>query len=161
VAVVVASGDNVVPVVLWGLFSVPAFLCALIWFWVRVYYLPVPALMLEPVGVFGAVARGFTLTRRQFWRTFGIGLLTVIVVGIAGTMLGFPIGIVGQIATLAVGAQYALLVLVVTQALQQVVTAAFATPFTSSVTSLQYLDQRMRKEAYDVELMRQAGITAS
>jgi hypothetical protein len=161
VAVVVASGDNVVPVVLWGLFSVPAFLCGLIWFWVRVYYLPVPALMLEPVGVFGAVARGFTLTRRQFWRTFGIGLLTVIVVGIAGTMLGFPIGIVGQIATLAVGAQYALLVLVVTQALQQVVTAAFATPFTSSVTSLQYLDQRMRKEAYDVELMHQAGITAS
>ena len=125
------------------------------------FTLPVPALMLEPVGVFGAVARGFTLTRQQFWRTFGIGLLTVIVVSIAGAMLGFPIGIVGQIATLAVGAQYALLLLVVTQALQQVVTAAFATPFTSSVTSLQYLDQRMRKEAYDVELMQQAGITAS
>ena len=29
------------------------------------------------------------------------------------------------------------------------------------MTSLQYLDQRMRKEAYDVELMTQAGITAS
>ena len=29
------------------------------------------------------------------------------------------------------------------------------------MTSLQYLDQRMRKEAYDVELMQQAGITAS
>jgi hypothetical protein len=161
VAVVVASGDNVLPVVVWGLVSVPAFLCVLIWFWVRIYYLPVPALMLERIGVFGAVARGFALTRRQFWRTFGIGLLTVLVVTIAGGMLGLPIGIIGQIATLAVGAQYALLVLVVTQALQQVVTAAFATPFTSAVTSLQYLDQRMRKEAYDVELMQQAGITAS
>ena len=51
--------------------------------------------------------------------------------------------------------------LVVTQALSQVVAAAFVTPFTSAVTSLQYLDQRMRKEAYDVELMQQAGITAS
>ena len=50
VAVVVASGDNVLPVVLWGLVSVPAFICVMVWFWVRVYYLPVPALMLEPVG---------------------------------------------------------------------------------------------------------------
>jgi hypothetical protein len=161
VAVVVASGDSVLPVVLWGVFSIPVFLCGLVWFWVRVYYLPVPALMLEPVGVFGAVARAFALTRRQFWRTFGIALLTVIVVLIAGGMLGLPVGIIGQIATLAVGSQYALLVLIVTQAVQQVVTAAFATPFTSAVTSLQYLDQRMRKEAYDVELMQQAGITAS
>jgi hypothetical protein len=161
VLVVVAAGDNTVLIVLWGLFSVPAFLCGLIWFWVRVYLLPVPALMLEPTGLFGALARGFALTRRQFWRTLGIALLTVIVVFIASSVLGFPIGILGQVATLVVGSQYALLVLIVTQALQQVVTAAFATPFTSAVTSLQYLDQRMRKEAYDVELMQQAGITAS
>ena len=161
VLVVVAAGDSAVPIVLWGLFSVPAFLCGLIWFWVRVYLLPVPALMLEPIGLFGALARGFALTRRQFWRTFGIALLTVIVVSIASGVLGFPIGVIGQLATLLVGSQYALLVLIVTQALQQVVTAAFATPFSSAVTSLQYLDQRMRKEAYDVELMQQAGITAS
>ena len=54
-----------------------------------------------------------------------------------------------------------MLVIVFTQALTQVVSAAFVTPFTSAVTSLQYLDQRMRKEAYDVELMQRAGITAS
>ena len=46
-------------------------------------------------------------------------------------------------------------------ALGSVVAAAFVAPFTAAVTSLQYLDQRMRKEAYDVELMAQAGITAS
>ena len=161
VLVIVGVGDNTALVVIWGLLSVPAFMCLMIWFWVRVYYLPVPALMLEPVGVFGAVGRGFRLTRKQFWRTFGIALLTILVVGIASNVLAFPIGIVGQIATVAVGAQYALLVLVVTQALSQVISAAFVTPFTSAVTSLQYLDQRMRKEAYDVELMQQAGITAS
>ena len=85
VAVVVAAGDNDGALVVWGLLSVPAFLCFLVWFWVRLYYLPVPALMLEPVGVFGALGRGFALTRRQFWRTFGIALLTVLVVGIAPT----------------------------------------------------------------------------
>ena len=60
-----------------------------------------------------------------------------------------------------VGAKYTLVILSISQALTQVVSAAFVTPFTSSVTSLQYLDPRMRKEAYDVELMQQAGITAS
>jgi hypothetical protein len=159
VLVVAAADDSTGLIVLWGVFSIPAFVCLLVWFWVRVYYLPVPALMLEPVGVFGAVGRGFALTRRQFWRTFGIALLTVIVVAIASNVLAVPVGIIGQVATVAVGTQYALLVLVVTQALSQVISAAFATPFTSAVTSLQYLDQRMRKEAYDVELMQQAGIT--
>jgi hypothetical protein len=161
VLVVLASGDRALPIVLWGVFSVPAFIGVMVFFWVRVYYLPVPALMLEPVGVFGAVARGFRLTRKQFWRTFGIALLTLLVVGIAGNFIGIPIGIIGQVLGVAVGPQYALLVLVVTQALTQVLSAAFVTPFTAAVTSLQYLDQRMRKEAYDVELMQQAGITAS
>jgi hypothetical protein len=161
VLVVVAAGNNVLLVVIWGVLSVPAFISLMVFFWVRVYYLPVPALMLEPIGVFGALARGFRLTRKQFWRTFGIALLTLIVVSVASNFLGLPIGIIGEVATLAVPARFALLVLVVTQALTQVVTAAFVTPFTSAVTSLQYLDQRMRKEAYDVELMQQAGITAS
>ena len=161
VAVVLAAGDNVTAIVVWGLVSVPAFLCLMVFFWVRVYYLPVPALMLERVGVFGAIARGFTLTRRQFWRTLGIALLTLLVVGIASNFLGLPITVIGNVIGVAVGPRWALLVLVVTQALTQVISAAFVTPFTSAVTSLQYLDQRMRKEAYDVELMQQAGITAS
>ena len=53
-------------------------------------------------------------------------------VNVASTILGFPVGIIGQVASAAVGAQYALLVLVVTQALSQVVAAAFVTPFTSA-----------------------------
>jgi len=159
VLVVTALGDSVGLIVIWGLVSVPAFLCLLVWFWVRVYYLPVPALMLEPVGIFGAIRRGYNLTRRQFWRTFGIALLTLLVVSVASQVLTIPVGVIGQIATVVVGSQYALLVLVITQAVSQVISAAFATPFTSAVTSLQYLDQRMRKEAFDVELMQRAGIT--
>jgi hypothetical protein len=161
VLVVVVAGDNTAPIVIWGLVTIPAFVCLCVFLWVRLAYLPVPALMLEPVGVFGALARAFVLTRRQFWRTFGIALLTVIVAGIAANFLGVPITIIGEVGSVAVPSRYSLLVIVVTQALTQVLSAAFSTPFTSAVTSLQYLDQRMRKEAYDVELMQQAGITAS
>jgi hypothetical protein len=147
-------------VVVFGVVSVPAFLGFLCWFWVRVYYLPVPALMLERTKVLAAIGRGFRLTRRQFWRTFGIALLTLVVGGIAGSVLSAPFTIAAQIVPFAMDdTRYAVLIGIVLTAVGSVVQAAFVTPFAAAVTSVQYLDQRMRKEAYDVELMAQAGIT--
>ena len=61
------------------------------WFWVRIYYLPVPALMLEHVGIFGAIERGHALTRKAFWRIFGIAAAHLVITGIAGSMLGAPV----------------------------------------------------------------------
>lgn len=161
VLVVVASGDEVAPIVLWGLFSFPVICCAMLAFWIRVYYLPVPALMMEPIGVFGAIARGYRLTRGQFWRTLGIALLTVLLVGVAANIIAAPFSFAAPLAAGAAPERFALLAAVAAQALIQVVSSALITPFISTVTSLQYLDQRMRKEAYDVELMRLAGVTAS
>lgn len=155
VVVVVANGPW--PIVVWAVVTVPAFLALVCWLYTRLYYLTVPPLMLEGIGVFAAIGRGWTLTGRAFWRTFGIGLLTILIGSIAGGMLSAPFSIVGQLATLAVP-QYAVLLLVVTQALSLVLQNAFTAPFTAAVTSMQYLDLRMRKEAYDVELLREAGI---
>ncbi|WP_309650302.1 hypothetical protein [Nocardioides sp.] len=144
--------------VVWGLVSVPVFVALMCFFWVRVYYLPAPALMLEDVGVLGAIGRGWTLTHGAFWRTFGIALLTVVVASIAGNMLAVPVTIGGELGAVAAGPEYAALGLVLSQALSSVISSAFVAPFTAGVASLQYLDQRMRKEAYDVELMTQAGV---
>lgn len=148
--------------VVFGAVTLPLFLALMFWFWIRVYYLPVPALMLEPVGVVGAIGRGYLLTRRAFWRTFGIALLTVLLTQIAGTMLALPVSLLGQLGAVAgATSQYAVFILVLTQALASVITAAFVAPFTTAVASVQYLDQRIRKEAYDIELMSRAGITRS
>ncbi len=148
--------------VAFGVVTVPLFAALMFWFWIRVYYLPVPALMLEPIGVMAAIRRGYRLTERAFWRTFGIALLTVLLAQIAGGMLSFPVSLVGQIASVAGATSgYATLILVLTQALASVIAAAFVAPFTTAVASVQYLDQRIRKEAYDIELMSQAGITRS
>ena len=131
----------------------------LVFFWVRVYYLAVPPLMLEPVGVFAAMGRSFALTRGQFWRTFGIALLTVLITQIAASVLGIPFSLVGAFASVAAGTGgTSLMIIVVANSLSTVVSSAFVTPFLSAVTSLQYLDQRIRKEGYDVELMTQAGL---
>ena len=75
----VVALDSGAAIALFLLVSIPAFLLALWWFWIRVYYLPVPALMLEDVGIFGAIERGHALTRNVFWRVFGIALLTAII----------------------------------------------------------------------------------
>ncbi len=147
-------------VVVFGLVTVPAFLALAVWWWVRVYYLPVPALMIERTGILAAIGRGFRLTRKQFWRTLGIGLLTAIITGIAGSFLSLPFSIAAQVVGVVVpDSQYLALTTVVLTALGSVVQTAFVTPFSAAVSSLQYLDQRMRKEAYDVELMAQAGIS--
>jgi hypothetical protein len=156
-AVLLLDGGQLIA---YGVVTVPLFLCFLVWFWIRVYYLPVPALMLEDVGVLGAVGRGFRLTRRQFWRTFGIALLTVVIAQVAGSMLAMPVSLLGQGVLLGAGSvRFAVLALVLTNALTSVISAAFVAPFTTTVASIQYLDQRMRKEAFDVELMARAGLT--
>jgi hypothetical protein len=153
------------PTWMWVLFlvgTIPLGLVLLVWFWIRVCYLPVPAMMIERIGVFAALGRAFRLTRRQFWRTLGIALLTSVITGVASQIFTVPFSLVGAVAGAFLdSSRYGVLVVVVANALGSVLAASFVTPFTSAVSSLQYLDQRMRKEAYDVELMTQAGITTS
>jgi hypothetical protein len=160
VGVVLAAGDAWGVILAWGLVTVPAFIALCIWLWVRCYYLPVPALMLEPVGVLGAIGRGWRLTSRNFWRTFGIGLLTAILGAVAGSLLSMPVSFIGQIGALF-AVEYAALILVVTQAVALVIQNAFVAPFIATVTSIQYVDLRIRKEALDVELLREAGVIPS
>ena len=131
------------------------------WFWVRVCYLPVPALMLEPVGVFGALGRGFRLTRQPVLAHFGIALLTVLIAQVAGQHAR-PAGLASPASCCWPPPrvqQYALLGLVLSQAVERGGRRGVRAPRSPPRSpALQYLDQRMRKEAYDVELMAQAGI---
>ncbi|CAB4705190.1 unannotated protein [freshwater metagenome] len=156
----VLLSDSVGLIVVYAVLSGPLLLCFLPWFWIRCYYLPATAMMIEDLGIRGAIGRGFRLTRRQFWRTFGLALLTAMVAGGAGYVLSIPFAFGGQVVAVLVDPQYSVLVLILTQALATVVSSAFIAPFTTAVASLQYLDLRIRTEAYDVELMTQAGITA-
>ena len=85
-----------------GMISLPVFVAGMCWYWIRLYYLPVPALMLEPIGVFEAIGRGYRLTARQFWRTFGIAALTWLIATFAGSLLTTPVSLIGQLTASAV-----------------------------------------------------------
>jgi len=156
-ALVIVATGSVLASVLWGIASFLGCAALMVWSWIKLFYLPVPALILEDVGVFGAIGRGWRLTRGQYWRTFGIALLTYLIGTFAGGLLSAPVSILSQ-ALVFVFPEQSLLVLFVGQAVASVVQNAFVAPFLAAVTTLQYVDLRMRKEAYDVELMREAGL---
>jgi hypothetical protein len=134
-------------------------LVAYVWFWVRVRAIAVPTLMLEPVGVFGALARSVRLTRHQFWRLFGLLLLVTLVIGVAGSMLRLPFSVAGEVfLTSSTDTAYGLMVYLLLTAVGTVISSAVLQPFSAAVSALLYLDQRIRKEAYDVELLSRAGM---
>lgn len=128
-------------------------LVAMVWFYVRFAVLAPAALILERLGVADSLRRAGALTKAQFWRVFGIVLLTQLVAGIASGLLSTPFSLVGVFGFLVVSDEWTGLVYVLGTYLGMLVSYSLATPFTAAVTVLQYFDQRIRKEGYDVELI--------
>lgn len=151
VLVVLATASTALAVV-GGFVLVPTFIVAWIYLYVRVYLLAVPTLVVEGLGVFAALRRAHTLSKGSFWRLFGIALLTGIVAGIAAGVIASPFSIGSQIVA-GLSPENAIVAIVVGQVGTQLVSSALSAPFTGAVRSLQYVDQRIRREAYDVELL--------
>ncbi|WP_148572820.1 DUF7544 domain-containing protein [Nocardioides caldifontis] len=159
VAVIVAAGvtGGTVAAVVAGFVAVPAAVVAIVWLQVRFFLLAPPALVLERLGVVASMRRSYRLTAHQFWRTFGIYLLTTLVVGVAGSMLAMPFSILAVVGGLFVPEAWAGLVYVLATYVGLVLTQALTTPFTAAVVALQYVDQRIRKEGFDIELISASG----
>lgn len=131
-------------------------ICVTIYFYIRLFQVAAACLVLENRGVFSALGRAWALTRNAFWRIFGITLLTYIVVQAASQFLTFPLGIIGALASVIwEGTVAGLVVLILSQNIAQILAGALTTPFSASIAVLQYLDQRIRKEGYDIELIAQ------
>jgi hypothetical protein len=158
VALAVRGDASVAAIVLTALALGVVLVAGYLLFWVRLRALAVPTLMLEPVGVLGALRRAVRLSRRQFWRMLGILLLVTLVVGVAGSILRLPFTIAGQVFVADGQTTSGLLVYLLLTAVGTVISSAVLQPFSAAVSALLYLDQRIRKEGYDVELMSRAGI---
>lgn len=156
---VIALSDGAALPVLFGLVSVPLAIAGTVLAFIRLTYVAVPALVIERIGVWAAFGRAARLSRGSFWRLFGISLLTAILVGIAGGIIGAPVSFGAQILA-STSPEYAIAILIIGQVLGSILSSATTTPFSSVVVSLQYLDLRIRNEGYDVELLAGAVGTA-
>ncbi|AXK36269.1 hypothetical protein DVA86_30470 [Streptomyces armeniacus] len=139
-------------------------LVAAVWLWVR-YCLSAPALMLEKQGVVAALRRSAKLVRNSWWRTFGIQLLAVLLVTVVGFIVQIPASVVasvvdgegpaGMFTSTDFSVSWTYLIIV---GIGAVIASAVTLPLSAGITALLYMDQRIRREALDLELARAAGV---
>lgn len=121
--------------------------------------LAAPAIVLESHGPLAGLRRSFALTKGSaFWRVLGITLVAGFLAGVAGWLLGLPLSIVGTVIAVMAGqdAEAGQMIVTFTSHLSALLTGAITTPFVAAVTGLLYIDRRMRLEALDVVLFREA-----
>ena len=111
--------------------------------------------VLERAGLRAALARSWRLTAgRQFWRVLGIRLLTSVVVGVAAQVLSVPISLIGGVAIVATSdPSHIFMWQAIVAGVSGLVTGVVTTPFTAGVDALLYVDQRIRREGFDVQLV--------
>ncbi|TDD07528.1 hypothetical protein E1294_48175 [Nonomuraea diastatica] len=128
-----------------------------------------PAVVLEGRGPLDAMRRSWHLVTGDFWRVFGILLLTSLLVGLVAGILSVPFTIAGTLfGMLGAGSVATAVVSAVLIAIGGTLSAMFVYPFEAGVSGLLYADRRMRSEAFDlvlqtaaIEQQRQGWVHAS
>ncbi|MBP0454286.1 hypothetical protein J5Y04_32840 [Kitasatospora sp. RG8] len=143
-----------------GLLSVPA----AVWVGVQLS-LAAPALMLEKQGITAALSRSRRLVRGAWWRQAGINLLAWVLSFIVSMIIATPFAVIGM----ALGFDHLVneagstdasvpASMLVASAIGGIIASTLTIPFSAAITVLLYVDQRIRREALDIELARAAGL---
>ncbi|MFC7327543.1 glycerophosphoryl diester phosphodiesterase membrane domain-containing protein [Marinactinospora rubrisoli] len=115
--------------------------------------LAMPAVVLERVGPFHAIGRSWTLVRRSWWRVFGILLLAQIIAGVVANLLVTPFSLVSAVTPfIGADAPWVPVANAASVYLGSVISGAVTSPFAAGVTTLLYVDMRMRREGLDLRL---------
>ncbi len=123
------------------------FLCFVgsVWFGIM-WAVAIPALIAEDLGPWGALKRSWSLIQGSFWRTLGLTIVSGLIVGVVGIALASPT----QFVVFSGGS------LTASQATSQVANTLAYTltlPFQALVAVVIYFDQRVRKEAFDLQTL--------
>jgi MFS family permease len=119
-----------------------------------------PALLLEEQNILAALRRSFRLVRGSFWRVLGITLLAQLIVGIGSSLIQMPFSLISAVFQLGGDTSgiyqdfWRNLGQLTVSGVGQVIAGAVFYPFVAAVTTLLYIDVRMRREGLDVELLR-------
>lgn len=135
-----------------------------VWLMVR-FSLAAPALMLERQSVLTSLRRSAKLVRGTWWRTFGILALTYLLVIVVALIIVIPFGIIAVTVDSdglseflnSSSTDFGWPFLIIT-GVGEVIISTLTYPFTAGVIALLYVDQRIRREALDLDLARAAGV---
>ncbi|MFD7439660.1 glycerophosphoryl diester phosphodiesterase membrane domain-containing protein [Streptomyces sp. NPDC059861] len=134
-----------------------------LWLMVR-FSLASPSLMLERQGILKAMSRSARLVRGSWWRVFGIQLLATIIANIVAAIVVIPFTFLaaalsgdGVNGFLEGTGDFGWTFLIIS-GVGSVIGSMITFPIAAGVTVLLYVDQRIRREALDLELARAAGV---
>ncbi|WP_049580197.1 DUF7544 domain-containing protein, partial [Streptomyces sp. SBT349] len=135
-----------------------------VWLWVTLS-LAAPALMLERQGVMAALRRSAKLVRGSWWRVFGVQLLIIVLLTVVAGIIEFPTSMIAGLidgggADSVFGGSLTDMswTYLAISGIGAVIASAITLPISAGVTALLYIDQRIRREALDIELARAAGV---
>ncbi|MFH8883938.1 hypothetical protein [Streptomyces californicus] len=139
--------------------------CVLVpWLWVS-FSLSAPALVLERQGVVAALRRSVKLVRGAWWRTFGVLVLSQLIIFLMSMIVSVPFAAIALIADgtsltelLEGGGTASGWPFLIVTGIGDVIISTLVYPFFGGVTALLYVDQRIRREALDLDLARAAGL---
>lgn len=136
-------------------------LAVVVWLWIQLCLAP-PALMLEKQGIVAAMKRSAKLVQGSWWRALGVQLLGIVLVYFATSLIELPFTLLGAAITgdsvstffnADTGLSWTFLVVT---GIGAVIASTVTLPVSAGVTSLLYMDQRIRRESLDIELLRAA-----
>jgi len=161
VGIGLTGSAGVVIAVLLGVLLAAGFFVVFIWLWVKLGFVPA-AIVLERTSILASMRRSWRLTNGAFWRTFGIRLLVIVMVGVAASIITTPVSLLFSLGGMVLQPNGSpesaltgtlLVSTIVTQGLTAIVSAV-GLVLSTSTTALLYLDQRMRQEGLDLDLAR-------
>lgn len=117
---------------------------ARVWF---KYSLAVPACLLEKAEAVQAMRRSADLTKGSLWRIFLIYLLMGLIGAVFSIVLHLPATFLVRTGTFLV---------LIWQSVATFIAFSLSFPISNIAISLVYYDQRVRKEAFDLQLMMEA-----
>ncbi|MFQ4147169.1 hypothetical protein AAGW05_00490 [Arthrobacter sp. LAPM80] len=144
------------------LISLP-FLAVSVWIGTKVLLAPA-AIVVENLGPLAGIRRSWQLTRNNWWRTFGISLLAGVIAGVIGSVITTPVSLLaGFLIPLMFGTEpspdQALNAMFIAQGLSGLVGAlvgAVTLAFQTGVMALIYVDLRMRRDGFDIALLKES-----
>ncbi|GLW51938.1 membrane protein [Streptomyces sp. NBRC 14336] len=135
-----------------------------LWLMIR-FSLASPALMLEKQGIVKSMSRSVKLVRGSWWRVFGIQLLAMLIASILASIIAIPFAFLADafsgdsVSGLLDGTGGSLSwTFLIISGIGSVIGSMITFPISAGVTVLLYIDQRIRREALDLELARAAGV---
>ncbi|GKQ36706.1 glycerophosphoryl diester phosphodiesterase membrane domain-containing protein [Streptomyces sp. A012304] len=134
-----------------------------VWLLIRLS-LASPALMLEKQGIKKALSRSAKLVKGSWWRIFGIQVLSLIIANIVAMVVALPFALLGAglsdggLSAFAEGRTSSGWTYLIISGIGSVIGSMITFPITAGVGVLLYIDQRIRREALDIDLARAAGI---